>query len=182
MKFRVIFLAFLGLMSISCNQGSSSAGISIQPEITLNSPDFEQISKDNYSIKVHKDWIVELYPEDEMAMYIYLDTSDDFVENINLIIRDLGDVAITLDEVAQAAQREFASQGRIISSEKIITPSKEHQRMIVTSKYYGEDLKFILHYIVKNSHVYILTFTSLERDFNTYEKVAEQIMQSFTVK
>lgn len=54
--------------------------------------------------------------------------------------------------------------------------------MIVTSKYYGEDLRYIQHYILKDSHIYILTFTSLERDFSTYEKVAEQIMQSFYVQ
>ncbi len=182
MKLKILLFAFVGLLAISCNKRDTNVGISTQPDITLNSLDFEQINKNNYSIKVHKDWVVELYPADEMELYIYLDTSDELVENINLIVRDLGNFGITLNEVIKLAQEEFAGQGRVISSEKIITPSKEYQRMVVTSKYYGEDLRYNQHYILKDSHIYILTFTSLERDFNTYEKVAEQIMQSFTVK
>ena len=51
----------------------------------------------------------------------------------------------------------------------------------MTSPFYGESLKFIQHYVLKDSRVYVLTFTSLERDFNQYEKIAEQIMQSFKV-
>lgn len=111
MKLKILLFAFIGLFIISCNKGNTNVGISTQPDITLNSPDFKQINKDNYSIKVHKDWIVELYPADEMELYIYLDTSDEFVENINLIVRDLGNSGITLNEVIKFAKK--SSLGRV---------------------------------------------------------------------
>ncbi len=125
--------------------------------------------------------MVDLYPVSEIDLYIYMDLEDDFTENINLLIRDLGTSNMTLDEIVKNERADLEALATIISSERIVIPNKEYQRIVMTSPFYGENLKFIQHYILKDSRVYVLTFTSLERDFNQYEKIAEQIMQSFTV-
>ena len=111
-----------------------------------------------------------------------MDLEDDFTENINLLIRDLGNSKLTLDEIVKTERADLETQATVLSSERIIVPNKEYQRMVMTSPFYGEDLKFIQHFFLKDSKVYILTFTALERDFDKYEKIAEQIMQSFKVR
>lgn len=181
MKTKFILFVLVGILCTSCKKESSNVGIPAQPEIAIDSPDFEEIKKDNYSIKVHKDWIVERNPMNETALFIYMDLEDDFTENINLLIRDLGGSKLTLDEIVKTERADLETQATILSSEKIVVPNKEYQRMVMTAPFYGEDLKFIQHFLLKDSKVYILTFTALERDFNKYEKVAEQIMQSFKI-
>ncbi len=182
MKTKFILFILVGISVISCKKESSNIGIPAQPDIAIDSPDFEEVKKDNYSIKVHKDWIVELNPLDETSLFIYMDLEDDFTENINLLIRDLGNSKLTLDEIVKTERADLETQATVLSSERIIVPNKEYQRMVMTSPFYGEDLKFIQHFFLKDSKVYILTFTALERDFDKYEKIAEQIMQSFKVK
>lgn len=181
MKTKFILFFLVGILSISCKNEGSSVGVPTQPEVSLNDPNFKEIKKDNYSIKVHQDWMVDLYPVSEIDLYIYMDLEDDFTENINLLIRDLGTSNMTLDEIVKNERADLEALATIISSERIVLPNKEYQRIVMTSPFYGENLKFIQHYILKDSRVYVLTFTSLERDFNQYEKIAEQIMQSFTV-
>jgi len=181
MKTKFILFFLVGILSISCKNEGSSVGVPTQPEVSLNDPNFKEIKKDNYSIKVHQDWMVDLYPISEIDLYIYMDLEDEFTENINLLIRDLGTSNMTLDEIVKNERADLETLATIISSERIVLPNKEYQRIVMTSPFYGENLKFIQHYILKDSRVYVLTFTSLERDFNQYEKIAEQIMQSFTV-
>jgi len=182
MKTKFLLLLLIGVITASCKNESSRAGIPAQPEISIDNPDFKEIKKNNYSIKVHKDWMVDLNPLSEIDLYIYIDLEDEFTENINLLIRELGTSEMTLDEIVETERADLETQATITSSERIITPNKEYQRIIMSFPFYGEDLKFLQHYFLKDSKLYILTFTSLERDFNRYEKVAEQIMQSFKVK
>ncbi|SRR5690554_5950042 len=182
MKPKFILIFFIGILSASCKKDNVRSGVSVQPDIVLESSDFQEIRKDNYSIKVHKDWYIE-HDQNEVSLYIYLDTGDDFTENINLIINPLPNSIKTLKDVEVSAKSEFLQiKGSVISSEKIITPHKEYQRMIVTAPNYGETLKYLIHYIIKDSKLYALTFTALEKDFEEYEKIAEQIMQSFRVE
>lgn len=182
MKTKFLFFALIGILIVSCKNEGSRVGVPAQPEISIDDPNFKEIKKDNYSIKVHKDWIVDLNPLSEIDLHIYMDLEDEFTENINLLIRELGASKMTLDEVVKTERADLETQATITSSERIITPNKQYQRIIMNFPFYGEELKFLQHYFLKDSRLYILTFTSLERDFNTYEKVAEQIMQSFTVK
>jgi len=180
MKTKILFV-LIATLSLSCKKEIRNIGMPAQPEIAIDNPDFKEIKKADYSIKIHKDWLVELYPEDEIDLYIYIDTQDDFVENINLIVHEVNNEKITLDQIAKSVEAEFSIQGKILSSQTIITPYRQYQRIVVTSRLYGENLKFIQHFFLKNTKIYILTFTALEIDFDKYEKVAEQIMQSFKV-
>lgn len=183
MKTKCILFALIGILVVSCKNENRRVGVPTQPEIAIESPDFEEIRKNNYSIKVHKDWIVERNPEDEMDLYIYMDGEDDFVESINLIINDLTNKKATIQDIEKETREQYIIMGgSIISSEQIVLPNKNYQRMIVKFPFYGEDLKSLQHFLINNEKVYILTFTSLERDFNKYEKVAEQIMQSFKIR
>lgn len=181
MKTKFILFVLIGILAVSCKKESSNSGVSTQPEISINNPEFKEIKKDNYSITVHKDWYVE-HGQNETSLSIYLDTEDDFSENINVIITDLPSSSTTLKDIETSAKKEFLLiKGSVISSEKIITPNKEYQRMVVIAPNYGENLKYLIHYIIKNSKLYILTFTAHEKDFEQYEKIAEQVMQSFRV-
>src|SRR5690554_7809302 len=78
MKTKLILFFLIGILSISCKNEGSNIGIPAQPEISIDNPDFKEIKKDNYSIKVHKDWMVDLYPVSEIDLYIYMDLEDEF--------------------------------------------------------------------------------------------------------
>src|SRR5690554_7109752 len=78
MKIKLILFILFGILSISCKNEGSRVGIPAQPEVSLNDPNFKEIKKDNYSIKVHQDWMVDLYPVSDIDLYIYMDLEDEF--------------------------------------------------------------------------------------------------------
>src|SRR5690554_4278492 len=141
MKTKLILFVLIGILGVSCKNEGSRVGIPAQPEISLNDPNFKEIKKDNYSIKIHQDWVVDLYPISEIDLYIYMDLEDDFTENINLLIRDLGNSKMTLDEIVKNERTDLEALATIISSERIVIPNKEYQRIVMTSPFYGESLK-----------------------------------------
>jgi hypothetical protein len=182
MKSRIFSLLCLFAIATSC-QKSSNSGIS-QPDVVLDKSKFTTLDQDNYSIQYPNDWLIEKDVTGEVAFFLYFDTArseDEIGENINLMVQNVSS-NLTLDQYTKISLDDINRQGSVISSEKIITPSKEYQRVVCTMKMYNEDLKFIQHYIVKDAKVYVLTFTSMERNFSKFEKSAEQVMQSFSVK
>ena len=124
MKTKLILFVLIGILGVSCKNEGSRVGIPAQPEISLNDPNFKEIKKDNYSIKIHQDWVVDLYPISEIDLYIYMDLEDDFTENINLLIRDLGNSKMTLDEIVKNERADLEALATIISSERIVIPNK----------------------------------------------------------
>src|SRR5690606_11554889 len=143
---------------------------------------FSQFSM-NFSIYYPNSWRIEKNPQPEVAFYLFLESDmDDFLENINLmVVPNLGNM--NLEEFTQTSIKEYEeNQGKIISSEKIKTPSKEYQKIVVSSKMNELDLKFIQHYYHTQSKIYLLTFSPQEKDFAKYEDDAELVMKSFTLE
>lgn len=180
---KYILLLLVATFISSCKKESSTTGIS-QPDIILDDSKFVKFEKDNYSIQYPKDWLIEKEFGQDVAFYIYLNVDKEEAEigsNINLMVQNVSK-EMTLEEYTSISLKDISRQGSVISSEKFVTPSKEYQRVVCTMRMYNEDLKFVQHYIVKNSKVYVLTFTAMERNYSRFESIAEQVMQSFTIK
>ncbi len=180
---KYILLLLVATFISSCKKESSTTGIS-QPDIILDDSKFVKFEKDNYCIQYPKDWLIEKEFGQDVAFYIYLNVDKEEAEigsNINLMVQDVSK-EMTLEEYTSISIKDISRQGSVISSEKFVTPSKEYQRVVCTMRMYNEDLKFVQHYIVKNSKVYVLTFTAMERNYSRFESIAEQVMQSFTIK
>lgn len=182
MKIKNLVFFLLLLTLGSCQDKKHSVGL--ESTTVLDSSKFTKYEKDNYSIQYPNDWILESNPAADIAFYIYLNNHsyiDEVGENINLWIVPVGS-DVTLEDFTKKSIQEFKSQGEVISSETIHMPAKKYQRMITKMKMYGEDVKFLQHYILNDSKVYVLTFTAIERNFERLEKSAEQVMMSFAVK
>jgi hypothetical protein len=181
MKIKNLLFCSLFIIISACQDKKHSVGL--QSTTVLDSSKFTKYEDENYSIQYPSDWILENNPAADIAFYIYLNNhsyTDEIGENINLWIVPVGS-DITLEAFTKKSIQEFKAQGEVISSEKLLTPTKEYQRVITRMKMYGEDVKFLQHYILKNTKVYVLTFTAIERNFEHLEKSAEQVMLSFEV-
>lgn len=181
MKFKNLVFCCLVLILGACQEKKHSVGT--QSTTVLDSSTFTKYQKDNYSIQFPNNWVLENDPTADVAFYIYLNNhsySDEIGENINLWIVPVGS-DVSLEAFTKKSIQEFKTQGEVISSEKFVTPAKEYQRVITKMKMYGEEVKFLQHYVLKDSKAYVLTFTAIERNFERLEKTAEQVMLSFQI-
>lgn len=179
MKTRFFVFLLIGLMTISCKNDK----VIHQEDIVMDEENYMKYTHEDFSIYYPNSWIIEKNPQPEVAFYLFLENEmDGFLENINLmVVPNVGNM--NLEEFTQTSIKEYEeNQGKIISSERIKTPTKEYQKIVVSSKMNELDLKFIQHYYHTQSKIYLLTFTAQEKDFAKYEDEAELVMKSFTLE
>jgi len=109
-------------------------------------------------------------------------STDNFVENINLIIQNLETLNIDLNKFVEITENQIKGNGNLISSERIKNNNSEFQKQIYSAHLNNFDLKFIQYDFVKNNKAYILTFTAKENEFDKYATEMENIMKTFKIK
>ncbi len=108
------------------------------------------------------------------------DVNDIFVENINLVISDAGNVSFN-DFVAKT-EKEVGSVANIVEKKFLKVNGKECFKLKLTTSQNGTDLTFIQNYYVENQKVYALTFSSETRKFNDYFEEMNEVLLSFKIK
>lgn len=110
--------------------------------------------------------------------------ADDFKENINLQITDLGAPGIlTLDMFAEAAAEQinkYIEDAAIVRTEKKGAGDSEYMEVEFTGAQGERPLHWEQQYRIKGQFVYILTFTAQKDDFTSYKPLAEKIMGTFS--
>jgi len=109
--------------------------------------------------------------------------TDDFKENINLQVTDLGAPGIlTLDVFGEAAAdqiKQYITDAAIVRSEKKGKGDSEFMEVEFTGAQGERPLHWEQQYRIKGQFVYILTFTAQKEDFPAYKALAEKIMGTF---
>lgn len=149
------------------------------------SNEWTSLDDKGYSIEYPQKW--ELNQSGQMGTNFILfsqltSKTDQFRENVNLIIQDLTGHNIDLDkyvEISEGQIKRIITDGKIISNNRIKKEGTEFQKVIYTGKQGIYNLKFQQYYWVQNDKAYVLTFTYESNDF---EDIGERILDSFKIK
>lgn len=156
--------------------------------IGQNENEKKKLVEDNYSISYPSDW--ELNKSGQMGSSFILfspveSNQDIFRENINLLIQDLSNYNIDLDkfvEISKGQIKTMVKNGNLLKSERINTDSDEFHKVIYTGDQDIYKLKFQQYYWVKKQKAYILTLTCEKHQFDSYQKIGVEILNSFKLK
>lgn len=178
MKTRILIF-LIGIFVVSCKNDKTV----YQDDIVIDQGNYMQFAQENFTIYYPNSWMIEKYPLTDVSFYLYMDKEEDeFKENVNLMINP-NIKNWDLKQYVQASIKKYEELGaKILSSEKIITPTQQYHKLITLSELNGEKMKYIQHLHYTPSQFYVLTFTAQEKDFAKYEKEAEQVMRSFKLK
>jgi len=150
---------------------------------------WKTIDESSYSIQYPENW--ELNVSETMGTSFILlsqqtSAEDKFRENINLSIQNLEGYNLNLDAYVAISEEQITkmiTNGTIIESNKIIIENKsEFQKIIFTGKQGLFQLKFLQYYFIKDEKAFVLTFTSEASQYEKYNIIAEQILESFLLK
>jgi hypothetical protein len=114
-----------------------------------------------------------------------LHKDDAFRENVNLLIQDLSSYPMTLDEYAKFSTSQIETMiedGVLISSEKIEGELNQYQKVHYTGKQGPYNLKFMQYYFLIENNAYVLTFTTEIDQYEKYEAIGMQILDSYKFK
>lgn len=148
---------------------------------------WNSLNEKEYSIQYPEDW--ELNKSGQMGTSFMLfsqitSQTDQFKENVNLIIQDLAGHNVDLNkyvEISEGQIETIITDGEIISSNRIKNKASEFQKVIYTGKQGIFNLKFEQYYWVQNEKAYVLTLTCEEDEFNDFKEIGEKVLDSFRI-
>jgi len=152
---------------------------------TIVIDDCKSLTENNYSINYPEDW--ELNKSGLMGSSFILfsplsSEQDQFKENINLLIQDLTGHNLNLEKYAAISEEQIKTMitdGNILESKRVTTDTLSHHQIIYTGRQGIFNLKFEQYYWVIGDKAYVLTLTCEETQFENYQKVGEEILNSF---
>lgn len=135
-----------------------------------------------------KEWQLER-SETHTILFNKLERSSNFNTNINILVQDLSNTPmslsdyhkITLYQMVQALGKNTVESDRDIKVSG--TPAKEIIYIIPQDISKGNyiELKLKQIYLIKNDKAYLITYTSVTKDFDTYLKSANKVFETFKI-
>lgn len=148
----------------------------------INKNEWKTLDENEYSIDYPNDW--ELQKSKMGAVFILTaketSNNDQFKGNINLIIQELN--GKTFEEYIDLSDKEIkrVKSRTLIDSEDLSSSNFSGHKTIFTSEDEKGVMKVLQYLWHKDKLVYLLTFTSTEKEFDNV--VAKEIMKSFQLK
>jgi len=183
-KIQKLLVLILAINAIVCGQSQSGKSEN-QDSI---SAEWKLLIDDKFEIKYPSDWDVDKNGQMGTSFFLFSplsDESDKFKENVNLLIQDLTGHNLTLDQFVELSNNQIktmVTDGQIILSDRITDDEIEYQKIIYSGKQGIFDLKFEQFYWVLDDKAYVLTLTCENSQFNKYQKIGEEILNSFVIK
>ena len=150
--------------------------------------DWSTLSNDEYTIQYPSDW--ELNESGLMGTtFIFLSPvdgeSDQFRENVNMVVQDLNGEKVTMDQFVEVTTKQLQNMINDVNiqySERVEKNGGEIHRMIYTGTQGVYNLKLEQYYFLKNGKFYVLTLTTEIVTFKKYRETGERILDSFELK
>jgi serine/threonine-protein kinase len=179
MKQFVLLIFVLVLSACSSPSGAPVKSVTIDG--------WKAYEKGNFNFQYPADWDLDESGQMGTSFFLFsrLDSdSDDFKENINLLIQDVGAHQIDLDKFVKLSEdqiKRIVTHSNLIESKRVERDGQSYQMM----NYTGDQGQFHLHhlqyYFVEDGKAYILTFTAEQDQFEKFKVTAEKILASFRV-
>lgn len=153
-------------------------------------PDFaswKSFEKDNYAIQYPGEW--ELDDSGKLGPSFFVSSplsnqEDKFRENVNLMVEDLNGIDLDLQQYVAFSIEQIKAHikdCKIISNETMGVKA-HHQKLVYTGQVGVFDLKFVQYFWTSKEKGYVLTFTSEETQFEKYQKMGLQMLDSFEMR
>ena len=141
----------------------------------------------DYEMKYPSNWE---FKEGMMGTEFFLlsplsNKSDNFRENISLLVQDFTENDMTLDKYTELSEKQIKNlitDGKIILSKRLKNKNEEFQKVVWVGKQGGYDLKFEQIYRLIGDKAYVLTLTCKVDEFEKYQETGEAILNSFKLK
>ncbi|HAA10975.1 MAG TPA: hypothetical protein DCE41_04440 [Cytophagales bacterium] len=139
---------------------------------------------DDYTIEYPANWALDTTGTMRSAFIVLnpiSNWSDDFRENVNLLIQDLSGQGVTLDsfvEITESQVQRMVPEGKLIASDRIEGELPYHQ-MTYSGILSGQYLAIRQYFWVIEEQAYVLTFTCKLADQEKYAELGERILSSF---
>lgn len=149
---------------------------------------WNSLNEKDYSIQYPENWTLDKNGQMGTNFFLFSELTsetDQFKENVNLIIQDLTGHSMDLNyyvEISEGQIKRLITDGNIILSKRIKKIESEYQKVIYTGRQGIFSLKFEQFYWVQNDKAYILTLTCEEDEFNNFKEIGERILDSFIIK
>jgi len=179
MKYKLLLLFVVALEFVSCQKSQKAETVFSQPEKGT-----KEISRKGYSISYDSTYRLDESGRNGTEFYLFTPTQsgDDFSENINLMIQNLGVLKYDLDQFVEISEKQIKVSGKLLESIRKKKDGQEYQILIFEGNFNGLDLKFLQYDFVKNDKAYVLTFSAKQNEFDNYEKEMEKVMNSFKLE
>lgn len=149
---------------------------------------WKTIEKQHYSLSYPPEWLLDQSGQLETELFLLspLDNaSDDFQENINLVTQNVDEFGVDLSgyvELCFSQLRQLVTNFKVIDMDMIRDEGDEYYKLSFHADQGDFHLVLEQRYYVKNSEAYVLTLTCEEEEFEHYQVVGHQILDSFFVK
>lgn len=146
------------------------------------------LTKDTFEIKYPSTWEVDTSGRMGSKFILFSQPSkatDQFRENVNLLVQDLTGYKLTLDQYVELSENQVKTMmtaSNLLLSERQKGGKHPYHKTIYTGKQGIFDLKFEQYYWVIGQKAVVLTLTCEANQFDTYQKVGEEILNSFKIK
>lgn len=114
--------------------------------------------------------------------------SDEFRENVNIVIEDISSQPMTLDEYTNLSLNQldqFVQNPNILESSEDTLSGIRAYRLVYTGEMESNGnvyaLKWLQVYTIKNNKVYMFTYTSAEDSYSDYLDSVEEMIDSFEI-
>ena len=183
-KIQIVIILIFSISTIVWGQSpTDQSESSVKEKI-----EWKTLTEENYQIEYPGNW--EFKDGEQMSAKFFLlsplsSESDDFKENVNLIVQDLTGYDLSLDQFVELSEgqiKTMMTDGKIHLSERKTKNEQEYQKIIYTGKQGITNLKFEQLYFVINNKAYVLTLTCKEQEFDHYQETGEKILNSFEIK
>lgn len=183
-KLATILILLLAIIAIK----SCKSPVPISTQSNNKSIEWKFLKEDKFEVKYPSDWKLDkssLLGSTFVLFGQLSDKKDRFRENINLMVQDFGGQDVKLDQYVEISEKEvdyLITKGKIILSETIRDGKTEYHKIIYTGEQGIFKLKFEQYFWVIDNEAYVLTLTCEENQFDEYQKLGEEILNSFKIK
>ncbi|WP_197056102.1 PsbP-related protein [Flavobacterium gilvum] len=174
MKYKFLVLIAVMIAIVGCQKNEKKS-------ISQPDKDTKELSGKGYSIQYDSSFRLDESGRNGTEFYLFTPTApgDDFSENINLIIQNLGVLKYDLNQFITLSEKQIEANGKLIESVRKNENGQEYHILIFETKMNGFDLKFLQYDFVKNDKAYVLTFSAKKDEFENHRKSIEKVMNSF---
>ncbi len=138
-----------------------------------------------YRIKYPKEWSKQEFMDTGVIFTSPKEnTSDNFRENLHIIVQDLSSNPVTLDEYTNESIEkilESVPNVNILKSEKTIVSSNPAYMVIYTGNQEDYHLKWMQIWTLKENKAFIITYTAEEESYDNFLNIIEEMINSFEV-
>jgi len=159
-------------------------------ETSDTSTDMKTYTNESYgfSMEYPEDWS---YTEANASSVVTINSpkqssSDVFSENVNVVVQTLPP-DMTLAMYAEKSMKDlntYVGNFDLMEQKDVTIAGQPGKRLVYQGVYPGQEneYKFLQEYVVKDGSAYLLTYTAVPAEFDTFVSQAEVILASFSLQ